>query len=470
MSSKTTNFNLHKIDLTDAPPDITVLNQNWDIIDGLTAEDFGAAKDAQHQWESYSTLAQISSSLTTDSTPFEVASAMKDYSVLCVVTGSSLSYSGGLIPAAENGVLTIKRATIARVTFEFIGENTGYYYAYLRTNESTFSGWKQVYSEKDDSVVKKSGDTMTGQLRIKNNESATNGIRLNSASTTGAVLIDQSDIEDDTSNRTGIKIMNDSDTLGTAVQLFRTVNDVTTWYPLYGEHNTHVGIKTYNALSDIGLTVGSETIADIASNLPNNSVLTYSVTTSNSTIYPSNYGLLTVKRSSATRIEFDFVSTNGQAYYSFYSITSNGDSWSDWKAYLNKAGDTMTGNLIMSGGADVLADESGSNIGDTTTPFNRIYAKGMFLYNSSNVEALRILPTGSTGAIRIGGSSNINGELSIYDNGGKYVKLYSPTLTANASVMLPANTGTLATVASGTTALTAGTTSLANGALHFVYS
>lgn len=33
MSSKTTNFNLHKIDLTDAPPDITVLNENWDTID-----------------------------------------------------------------------------------------------------------------------------------------------------------------------------------------------------------------------------------------------------------------------------------------------------------------------------------------------------------------------------------------------------------------------------------------------------
>ena len=33
MSSKTTNYNLHKIDLSDAPPDITVLNQNWDIID-----------------------------------------------------------------------------------------------------------------------------------------------------------------------------------------------------------------------------------------------------------------------------------------------------------------------------------------------------------------------------------------------------------------------------------------------------
>lgn len=33
MSSKTLNYSLHKIDLTDAPPDITVLNDNWDIID-----------------------------------------------------------------------------------------------------------------------------------------------------------------------------------------------------------------------------------------------------------------------------------------------------------------------------------------------------------------------------------------------------------------------------------------------------
>ena len=33
MSSKTTNYKLHKIDLTDAPPDITVINPNWDTID-----------------------------------------------------------------------------------------------------------------------------------------------------------------------------------------------------------------------------------------------------------------------------------------------------------------------------------------------------------------------------------------------------------------------------------------------------
>lgn len=37
MSSQTTNYSLHKIDLNDSPPDITVLNANWDVIDAELA-------------------------------------------------------------------------------------------------------------------------------------------------------------------------------------------------------------------------------------------------------------------------------------------------------------------------------------------------------------------------------------------------------------------------------------------------
>lgn len=33
MATYTTNYNLTKIELTDAPPDITVINDNWDTID-----------------------------------------------------------------------------------------------------------------------------------------------------------------------------------------------------------------------------------------------------------------------------------------------------------------------------------------------------------------------------------------------------------------------------------------------------
>ena len=34
MATKTTNYELVKIALTDAPPDITAINPNWDKIDG----------------------------------------------------------------------------------------------------------------------------------------------------------------------------------------------------------------------------------------------------------------------------------------------------------------------------------------------------------------------------------------------------------------------------------------------------
>jgi hypothetical protein len=38
MASETTNYKLHKIDRTDAPPDITVLNKNWDKLDAKLKE------------------------------------------------------------------------------------------------------------------------------------------------------------------------------------------------------------------------------------------------------------------------------------------------------------------------------------------------------------------------------------------------------------------------------------------------
>lgn len=35
VASKTTNYNFHKIDLADSPPDISLINPNWDEIDRL---------------------------------------------------------------------------------------------------------------------------------------------------------------------------------------------------------------------------------------------------------------------------------------------------------------------------------------------------------------------------------------------------------------------------------------------------
>ena len=47
MASKTTNYQLNKIDLTDAPPDITVLNANWDKVDTEMKNNYDKAQTAQ---------------------------------------------------------------------------------------------------------------------------------------------------------------------------------------------------------------------------------------------------------------------------------------------------------------------------------------------------------------------------------------------------------------------------------------
>lgn len=349
MSSTTTNFGLHKIDLTDAPPDITVLNQNWDKIDGLTAQDFGAAQESQHQWESYSTLAQISDTLTTDSTPFEVASAMKDYSVLSIVTSSTLSYSGGLIPLAENGVLTIKKTTIVRVTFEFVGETNGLYYAYLRSNESLFSGWKRVYTTKtpptasEAGAVDKTGDTMTGNLIIKSesptlqlvdsqidNNQAFSEIRKNA----GADVDYGTYISDASGGTKDMLVLARANELDQKLLLRVESEDgsTNTKYKVYGTHNSHSEISNYADLEDIGLTAGSETIESIATALPTYSRLIVTVgSTNNTSIYPNSYfGLLTVDKTANSRIVFTFTNNAGAQWIGVYAINSSGNTWTGW--------------------------------------------------------------------------------------------------------------------------------------------
>ena len=120
----------------------------------LTASDVGARADT---WVPtapqvcngitfYKNLAQISSSLTTNSTPYDVANAMADASMLIMATSGSGTYTGGLIPQPEHGILTIVKDSIARVSFEFIGENTGFYDSFMRSISSNFKGWRRHYT------------------------------------------------------------------------------------------------------------------------------------------------------------------------------------------------------------------------------------------------------------------------------------------------------------------------------------
>lgn len=148
---------------------------------------------------------------------------------------------------------------------------------------------------------------------------------------------------------------------------FRRSTDEET-FELYGKHNTdnlrtdaNLAYKVYASLEEIGLTTGSETIANIATNLPNQSQLIFGVTASHATIYPSNYGTLIVTRSSATRIKFEFVTTGGKLFTAFYSISSNGNTWSDWKEY------ATTADLENAGAVKVVYGSYTGNDGTSKT-------------------------------------------------------------------------------------------------------
>ena len=71
-------------------------------------------------------------------------------------------------------------------------------------------------------------------------------------------------------------------------------------------------LKTYTKLSQLGLTEGSETLSDIATNMENNSMLILNVSaSSNVSEYPVGYGVLVVSKLNINRVSFIFTETSG---------------------------------------------------------------------------------------------------------------------------------------------------------------
>ncbi len=159
----------------------TVVNGKSGASITLTAADVGTKRI-------YNNLSDISSDLTSDSTPFEVASAMEDGSMLVTATSGTQSNTGGLIPRAENGALIIIKYNIARVSFEFIGEATGFYDAYLRSTADRFTGWRRHYTAAnkptaaDVGALPSAGGTLTGTLMLTNGVNNGKGVLLKNAS------------------------------------------------------------------------------------------------------------------------------------------------------------------------------------------------------------------------------------------------------------------------------------------------
>ena len=93
-------------------------------------------------------------------------------------------------------------------------------------------------------------------------------------------------------------------------------------------------IITYTDLSQIGLTLGSETIESIANALPVGSVLQiWTGLNHNTDIYPTSYGSLRVEKYHNVRTCFTFHNQSAEAYREWIGF-DNGSHWSDWDEVL----------------------------------------------------------------------------------------------------------------------------------------
>lgn len=151
MASTTTNYGLHKIDLTDAPPDITVLNQNWDTIDSELKElnetiDNLDASDVD-SIKLYTSLSELG---LTDATakPISIVLAMESSSMLLAQVGSGADNF-----PTSSGLLTVIKRSNNYARFEWQSHNNSdlqddngiLYVGYYNGAKSTpWTGWHEV--------------------------------------------------------------------------------------------------------------------------------------------------------------------------------------------------------------------------------------------------------------------------------------------------------------------------------------
>lgn len=115
-------------------------------------------------------------------------------------------------------------------------------------------------------------------------------------------------------------------------------------------------LKTFTDLTQIGLTLGSETIESIASALPENSMLFISVgSASNKNIYPAytsgaRYGVLRVTKRETDRILFEFFYLPDSAtQYTRYWMGLYSSTWYGWVEVISEKGGNLTGALYLNG-------------------------------------------------------------------------------------------------------------------------
>ena len=91
-------------------------------------------------------------------------------------------------------------------------------------------------------------------------------------------------------------------------------------------------LKTYTDFSQLGLTIGSETLSDIATNMANGSTAVLNVHSNcNVSEYPIGYGVLVVNKSNINRVSFIFSETGGASSIRQWFASYNNGKINGWK-------------------------------------------------------------------------------------------------------------------------------------------
>lgn len=94
--------------------------------------------------------------------------------------------------------------------------------------------------------------------------------------------------------------------------------------------NLKTRLITYTNITQLGLTIGSETIETIVDAMEENSTLTYGIGVGyNTAIYPDIYGIVTITKTNPNRTRIVYTSNTGTNYWGFYD--KNDGKFDGWR-------------------------------------------------------------------------------------------------------------------------------------------
>lgn len=338
--------------------------------------------------KTYTSLAQIGLSAGSE-TIESIVENLPDYSTLFMNVGAD---NADIYPVAYGALYVMKRDN-TRTFFEFLEKTSArrYFGVYDSTMSDTWSGWEKFSTAAE----------LNAHLNDKENPHAVTKKQVGLGNVPNVATNDQTPTYSDT---TTLATLVSGEKLNVALQKIKCA--ITNLISHIGSHK----MQTFISFADIGLTIGSETIEDIATKLPESSQLFVVVGADGADIYPTTYGTLHVLKKNTSRTYFEFLEkTNSRRYYGTYD-SSMSTPWSGWaKSYsahdkptpadigaVNKAGDTMTGELKLqdlanSSQCSRVYSSEGLGLGFLTVAGNTYSARTMLKINKPDVDKANLL-------------------------------------------------------------------------------